>query len=128
MERRVICLDTNYLILGLTEGSVEARQLTQWHKRGERLATPAIAWYEFLCGPVDQDHQEVMRAFLNGGILPFDELHGRESARLFNLSGRVRRLRVDAMIAATALLANAQLATNNQDDFAVFQPFGLKLL
>ena len=124
----MICLDTNYLILGLTEGSVEARQLIQWHKRGETLSTPSIAWYEFLCGPVDQDHQEVMLAFLNGGILHFDGLHARESARLFNLSGRVRRLRVDAMIAATALLANARLATNNQDDFAVFRPFGLKLM
>ncbi len=124
----MICLDTNYLILGLTEGSTEARQLMTWHKRGEILTTPSIAWYEFLCGPVEQDHIEVMQAFLNGGILSFDELHARESARLFNLGGRVRRLRVDAMIAATALLAGARLATNNQDDFAAFRPFGLKLV
>lgn len=124
----MICLDTNYLILGLTKDSAEARQLMTWHKRGEILATPAVAWYEFLCGPVDLDHQEVMQAFLSGGILPFDEVHARESARVFNFCGRVRRLRVVAMIAATAMLTESRLATSNQADFAVFRPFGLKLV
>lgn len=47
----MICLDTNYLILGLIPGSAESMALVSWAQRGERLVTPAVAWYEFLCGP-----------------------------------------------------------------------------
>ena len=34
----------------------------------------------------------------------------------------------DAMIAATAQVAGASLATNNQKDFLLFQPYGLRLI
>jgi predicted nucleic acid-binding protein len=122
----MICLDTNYLIRGLVAGSTEAREMASWRARGESLIAAAPAWYEFLCGPVQDDHVAVMRAFLNGGISPFDEDHAREAARLYNQSGRVRRLRVDAMIAAAAVLADARLATGNRSNFEVFAPLGLK--
>ena len=51
----------------------------------------------------------------------------REAARLYNQVGRVRRLRVDTMIAAAAILADARLATRNRADFEAFQPLGLRL-
>jgi predicted nucleic acid-binding protein len=35
--------------------------------------------------------------------------------------------RLDTMIAASAILAGAELATTNRDDFAAFVPHGLKL-
>lgn len=31
----MICLDTNYLILGVLEGSPEADQIVDWYSRGE---------------------------------------------------------------------------------------------
>jgi predicted nucleic acid-binding protein len=37
-------------------------------------------------------------------------------------------MRIDAMIAATAIVAGAELATNNRADFNAFVPHGLKLV
>jgi hypothetical protein len=51
-----------------------------------------------------------------------------EAARLFNAAGRKRTLRIDAMIASTAIVGGAELATNNRTDFNVFVPHGLKLV
>jgi predicted nucleic acid-binding protein len=123
----MICLDTNYLILGLVPGSREAQELINWVQTGELLIVPMPAWYEFLCGPVSPPQIAAMRAFVLD-IVPFDERQAQEAARLFNTGGRKRAIRVDAMIAATALVAGVPLATNNRSDFSVFVPHGLKLL
>ncbi len=123
----MICLDTNYLILGLSRETPEAAKLVAWIQSGELLITPVIAWYEFLCGPVTPIQITTMRAFLHEIVL-FDEAHAAEAARLFNAVNRNRRLRVDAMIAGTATLLNAKLATNNQPDFAPFVAHGLALV
>lgn len=127
MEEQVICLDTNYLILGLTAGSREAQELIAWVEAGESLITPMPAWFEFLCGPVTRRHVATMRAFLHE-IVIFGEQQATEGARLFNAVGRKRNLRVDAMIAGSAVAARARLATNNRDDFSVFEPHGLHLI
>jgi predicted nucleic acid-binding protein len=121
----VICLDTNYLIGGLVSGSQEGKKLAGWAQAGEGLLTPMSAWYEFLCGPVTPAQVQAMRAFLVD-IVPFDEPQALVAAKLFNTAGRKRVLRVDAMIAATALVARAPLATQNQADFALFAGSGLK--
>jgi predicted nucleic acid-binding protein len=124
----MICLDTNYLIRGLVKGTRESSELVKWYKTGEVLLAAAPAWYEFLCGPVTGAHIRAMRAFLSGGILAFEEVQAAEAARLFNGIGRVRRLRVDSMIASTAIVAGAELATSNAEDFEAFIPYGLKLI
>ena len=124
----MICLDTNYLVRGLVRGTRESDKLIRWHQVGEVLSSAAPAWYEFLCGPVAEPQIRVMRAFLSGGVISFEEVQAIEAARLFNVIGRVRRLRIDAMIAATAILADARLATSNKDDFKMFVPHGLKLV
>lgn len=121
----MICLDTNYLILGLVPGSREGRELTAWITSGERLVTPMLAWFEFLCGPVTAMQIQTMRAFLHA-LLPFDESHAVAAAGLCNVAGRKRTVRVDAMIAATAIVAGAALATNNQKDFGAFSASGLR--
>ena len=123
----MICLDTNFLILGLVQGSAEADELIAWSESGESYCTAATARYEFLCGPVNASHVSTMRGVLQT-ILPFDDRQAQEAARLYNATGRKRRLRVDAMIASAATSHQIPLATNNQDDFTEFVPLGLKLI
>ena len=123
----MICLDTNYLIKGIQPGSEEAARMTAWYRAGEQLITAMPAWFEFICGPLTEQQEATIRAFLTE-IVPFDEKQAREAARLFNETGRKRSLRVDAMIAGTAIAANARLATNNRADFKPFVTHGLKLI
>jgi len=47
---------------------------------------------------------------------------------LFNKTGRQRGSRFDCLIAATAILAQAEVATVNQTDFKNFVQHGLKLI
>ena len=84
------------------------------------------AWYEFLCGPVSAIQISTIRAFLQE-VIAFDDAQASTAAQLFNATGRKRSLRVDAMIAATSIGANAKLATNNTQDFTAFEPHGLIL-
>jgi len=124
----MICLDTNYLIRSLVAGTAPAAQVALWLQQRIPLTLSTIAWYEFCCGPLTpKDHQMAQR-ILTGGLLPFGPEQAVESARLFNGAQRKRALKVDAMIAATALLAQIPLATENHDDFLVFVPLGLELL
>jgi predicted nucleic acid-binding protein len=120
----VICLDTNYLILGLVKGSSEAEQILRWLEAGEELITSVVSWYEFRCGPVSQEQLDFMRSILSD-IRPFTELEAEVAARCFDHAGRKRSLKVDAMIAATALVAESHLATNNVQNFQKFP--GLQL-
>lgn len=123
----MILLDTNYLIRLLVSGSEEARQVDAWLEDGQSLCTSSICWYEFGSGPVDAEGEEIVRALLDAGILPFDTTTAVEASSLFNRMGRSRRLRVDAMIAATAIIAGTRLATANDADFRVFVSEGLEL-
>jgi predicted nucleic acid-binding protein len=124
----MICLDTNYLIRMLLPDTAESKRVKKWLKQGETLSTSSIAWYEFLCGPVGEAEIQTVRACLQGGIVAFEEAQITEAARLFNATGRARRLRVDAMIAACAVTANIPLATDNKEDFCEFVKFGLVLM
>ncbi len=123
----MILLDTNYLIRALVRDSVESERIVDWFQAGEDLCTSSIAWYEFLCGPVDDEGVLVVQSLLQERMLPYTTDQAIESARLFNATGRKRHLRVDAMIAAAAILANAELATGNTGHFAEFRKLGLKL-
>lgn len=124
----MILLDTNYLILALDPETQESKSVIKWYRAGEKLMTSSIAWHEFLCGPVTKEQAKTIASFFTEGIIPFDNAHALEAARLFNAAKRARRLRVDAMIAATAILQQARLATANHKDFSVFVPFGLQLM
>lgn len=124
----MILLDTNYLIRLLVSGSEEARQVDVWLEEQQSLCTSSICWYELRCGPVDTEGVEIVHALLDAGILPFDTTTATEAWRLFNRTGRNRRLRVDAMIAAATITAGARLATGNRADFRGFTSAGLELV
>ena len=123
----MILLDTKYLIGALVQGAPEARRLLHWMEDQETLCTSAVVWYEFLCGPIDRDGVALMQSILQDRVIPFTAEQAVESARLYNACGRQRRLRVDAMIASAAIVADASLATSNIEDFRLFTGYGLRL-
>lgn len=122
----MICLDTNYLIMALVPDSHEATRLLQWADQGESFCVPAIVWYEFLCGPITAEQEAAIRILIQQ-IVAFDENVAQTAAKLYNQIGRKRKLRVDTMIAATAIATKTPLATHNTTDFEPFCPFGLEL-
>jgi predicted nucleic acid-binding protein len=123
----MICLDTNYLIRSLVVDSREAQEIKEWLSSEIPLAASSIVWYEFCYGPVGDREVDVVREVLTSGILPFDAYQATYSAQLYNAIGRIRRLRVDTMIAAAAISSKAELATSNVEDFETFCAHGLQL-
>lgn len=123
----MICLDTNFLIRALIPATREAQAIEEWLGSNELLSIPAVGWYEFLCGSTDEEEQLAF-ALLKGGIIPFTPTEAQVAAAAFRSLEKPRRLRVDAMIAASAIVAKAPLATNNLDDFEPFLDHGLELI
>jgi predicted nucleic acid-binding protein len=124
----MIHLDTNYLIGLLVRGSVEAMKVDQWLAAGQPIAASAIAWSEFLNGPVTSTETSQVETVLQSQIISFGKTEAMLAADLFNKTGRRRGSRFDCLIAATAVLNQAGLATANQSDFKVFTAHGLKLI
>lgn len=123
----MIHLDTNYLIGLLVKGSPQAIEVDAWLGAGESMAASAIAWSEFLNGPVTPTEVSRANAVLQSRIVPFGQPEAALAAELFNQTGRRRGSRFDCFIGATAILAQAEVATVNQSDFRTFVPHGLKL-
>ena len=123
----MIHLDANYLIRGNQAGSFEDTALRGWLEENLTLAASAIAWMEFVSGPVSAPAVESIRHTLGDRILAFTSAEAELAATLFNAVGRRRALRYDCMIAATAIVAGAALATRNVADFRLFVPHGLVL-
>jgi predicted nucleic acid-binding protein len=123
----MIHLDANYLILGSIGGTPQARDLHRWLTAGEATAASAVAWMEFVTGPVSPATVEAMRQMIEGRICPIGEDEAELAAQLFNAAGRKRALRYDCLIAATAIQAKAHLATSNTSDYQLFTRHGLVL-
>ncbi len=123
----MIHLDTNYIIGLLVKGSPEAGDVDGWMAAGQSLATSAISWTEFLAGPVTLLEISRAEAVLQSRIIPFGQKEAALAADLFNKTGRRRGSRFDCLIAATAIISQAEVATANQSDFKLFVPHGLTL-
>jgi predicted nucleic acid-binding protein len=123
----VIHLDTSFLIHALVSSSRADTHLRQWLRDGDDLAISAIAWAEFLCGPVGVDEVEVVSAMFQE-ITPYTAADAELTARLFNLGGRRRGILADCMIAAVAIRASAPLATANPSDFERFAAQSLAIV
>ena len=115
----MIHLDTNYLIGLLVKGSPQARDVDGWLAAGQALGASSIVWTEFLNGPVAPLEITRTAAVLQSNIIPFGQSEAVLVADLFNKTGRKRGSRFDCLIAATAILAKAELATVNQSDFVI---------
>lgn len=122
----MIHLDTGYLIRSLIPGTAQDRQLRQWIESGESLGVSAIAWTEFLCGPVSAGDIAIADRLLSERT-PFQEADAEIAARLFNESGRRRGTLADCMVAAVSIRIGALLATTNRTDFERLKGSGLRL-
>jgi predicted nucleic acid-binding protein len=122
----MIHLDTSFLIRALTPGSPQDQRVRAWLLGGETLSMSAIAWAEFLCGPVEPSEVDLVVQVVSQR-LSFTEEDAALAARLFNDSGRRRGSLADCMVAAAAIHARAALATENPRDFRRFEAAGLRL-
>ena len=122
----MIHLDTSFLIRALARGSREDGRLRTWLRRGTSLAISAIAWAEFLCGPLGAEELEVAARLVQEPV-PFVAADAVLAAKLFALGGRRRGSLADSMIAATAIRLGAAVATTNAKDFRHFAAAGLTL-
>lgn len=123
----MIHLDTSFLIRALLRDSAEQFELRRWLSNGEIVGISAIGWAEFLCGPLTT-HDVELAAQIVFEPTPFAGEDAALAAELFNRSGRRRGSLTDCMIAATALRAEASLATANPADFRKLEPAGLKVV
>jgi predicted nucleic acid-binding protein len=123
----MIHLDTNYLIGLLVKGSPQAQDVDGWLAGGQILAASAIVWTEFLNGPVTPLEVTWAELVLQSRIVSFGRTEAALAAELFNQSGRRRGSRFDCLVAATAILAQAEVATANLTDFKAFLPYGIRL-
>ena len=124
----MIHLDTNYLIGLLVRGSREAADVDQWLASGESIAASAVAWSEFLNGPVTPLEVAQVEVVLQSQVVSFGKTEAALAAEIFNKTGRRRGSRFDCLIAATAIAHQARLATLNQADFKLFAPHGLTVV
>ncbi|MBM3861806.1 MAG: type II toxin-antitoxin system VapC family toxin [Verrucomicrobia bacterium] len=122
----MIHFDTSFLIAVTVPGSAAYERLRAWANTGENVGVSAIAWAEYLCGPLDATADAIARQMFPQPE-PFLAEDAVLAAQLFNKTGRRSRSMADCMIAAVAIRCNAGLATVNTADFKSFEPFGLKL-
>ena len=83
----MIHLDTSFLIRAFPTGSPEERALEAWIDADETLAMSAVAWMEFLSGPLEPPELEFATGIIDLHI-DFAPTHAEIAARLFNLSGQ----------------------------------------
>ena len=122
----MIHLDTGFLIRALQPESPEDHRLRGWLRDGTRTGMSAVAWTEFLCGPLSASDLNLAVEIV-GRCREFTPEHAATAARLYNRSGRRRGTLVDCMIAATALEEDAAVATTSPDDFRRFKAAGLEI-
>lgn len=121
-----IHLDSSFLIRALTPGTPEEAQLLVWYGERRVLGMSSFAWGEFLCGPLGPEDAEDARRVVHR-YLPLGTREAVAGAELFNHTGRRSRSFADCLIAATAILDGAALATSNPGDFRRFTDAGLVL-
>ena len=123
----MIQLDTNFIIHALRSGSDEDAKLRTWLQSGDEVGVSAMAWAEFLCGPLTaEDRASAEALFPNVELLGADD--AAKGAELFNKTGRRARSLADCLIAAVAIRIGARIATRNLTDFEPFIAYGLRLI
>ena len=123
----MIHFDTNALIY-LPQWAKDGHPVVKRIVAGEPAAVCSVVWCEYLYGPLADDEAALARAFLQGRIQPVTEEDAQLAAELFNATGRKRTHRIDTLIAACAIRANAEFVTANVADFQPLTVHGLRLV
>lgn len=105
-----IHLDTSFLIRALLPGTSESRRLEEWLGGRRALVISAMAWAEFLAGPLDDETLRIAGRLV-GPAAAVTGVHAERAAQLFNVTGRRRGSLSDCLIAAVAIEGGAALAT-----------------
>jgi predicted nucleic acid-binding protein len=120
-------------LLGLDEEAADAwvrrirsERVRDRFRSGRAVGVSTLAWGEFLCGPVDA-RVEVLAHEVVRAHAPLGSKEAAEGAGLFHATGRMRGSFQDCLIAATAIVAKASLATTDRADFSRFESLGLQL-
>ena len=121
-----IHLDTSFLIRALDPSYPEGEHLVGWLTENRRVVVSTVAWSEFLCGPTSEREERTAARLLDRQIA-LGTAEATAAARLFNLGDRRKHSLRDCLIAATAMLDGAALATGNPRDFERFVGAGLVL-
>ena len=114
----MIHLDTSVLIDALTGPRRSGPRLRQLVEDGERLTLSSIVLFEWRRGPRTQEEiadQEAL--FPAAESIPFGSTEGLAAANLYRKLKRARGREIDIVIAACAVVHNAQLWTLNPADF-----------
>lgn len=122
----MIDLDANFLIGVLRGHRLATRALEEWIERGETITASAVAWSEFLCGPLTLEQTARARTIVSR-IHEFTQEDATVAADLFNQAGRRPRSLADCMIAACAIRRGASLATFDRTGFGRFAAQRLQL-
>ena len=122
----MIHLDTHFLIDALVPGSPQEAQLVAWLDAGETVGISALAWGEFLCGPISIS-AEVLARRLFPDAIGLERVDAEKASKLFNCTGRRTKTYADCCIAAVAIRTQSALATSNCSDFTPMVPHGLSL-
>jgi predicted nucleic acid-binding protein len=126
-KRSMIHLDTNLLIASLDPFHRAAPLWDDLFVAKESFALSAVAWTEFRSREIPERSLRSVNQLLSGGIVSFEQSHAEFAGELFFRTQTNRRNRIDSMIASTAIINDAVLATANQADFKAYQEYGLKL-
>lgn len=124
---QLVALDANFLVAARKRGSKEGSRLERWFQLDCVIEISAVAWSEYLCGPVSDDEVVICRGLI-ARVESFVEKDAALAGQLFNDTGRRSRSHADCMIAAHAIRREAVLATLNWRDFRLFERFNLQLL
>lgn len=120
-------LDTNALIALADPAQAVVGIVRERALAGILPEACAVAWHEFVRGPLLPDELLRVDRVVGARIQPAARSTAELAARLFNATGRRRASTADCFIAASAIEHNAELLTANLDDFSPFVQFGLKL-
>jgi len=114
----LIVLDTSVVVGTFSGPKLSAPAVFRALQRGERLAVPAVVFYEWLRGPRKAQELADQEALLPAEqALPFGPAEAARAAAVYTAVRRSRHREMDLAIAASALVHNAELWTLNLDDF-----------
>ena len=125
---KLLHLDTNALIALADPGGSVVKIVRDHVQSGTLPAASAVAWHEFVRGPLMPDELLRVERVVGARIQHVSRGTSELAARLFNATGRHRASTADCFIAANAIEQDAELLTADGDDFKLFAPLGLKLV